>query len=435
MIGKFRKKIRPSNDKNDHSLKQKNATKNIACSPLTKNNEVISKESKDKKDVVSINPKTNEICVMNSNKENDDSQHRNDDSNVHCINQNQFSFTKLINQVPGTIEVTNDKKLTDTNYKIFNDASKQIITPFDEEYRITFENSFVDNKRNNNSKCNYKDLTIRNKTNFKRRSIHSNKFYKNDSSLVAILGINEKRDSINPKGDRINTDYNGKSKVDVPLDFLKYNQLSIENQNSLSQPNYSPKDLEVKNSQDDIILGAPLRIEKSNNFSISKQFTLHDLLKRKKSYNYPLIISTRKFNGENLDKNISCFQVSYSKLHSLQYLKNLITSEIKSTLIMFIYIFIWFYLMIFIQQIYKQYGNNIIKICVVPLISMLIVKLFITVNLMLFIATIILCKWGDYFLYSKKVAFIKQTIFNALVPPLALHHYAALRFYLRLSED
>ena len=90
--------------------------------------------------------------------------------------------------------------------------------------------------------------------------------------------------------------------------------------------------------------------------------------------------------------------------------------------------------MIFIRSIYQQYGDNFFKICVMPLISMLIIKLAITFNLMMLLTTIILYFWGDYFMIITKPPLFKFIIFKTFVPPLAFFHYSALKTFRELIK-
>jgi len=136
------------------------------------------------------------------------------------------------------------------------------------------------------------------------------------------------------------------------------------------------------------------------------------------------------------NKNIfTCQQISITSPQVLDYLANLIKTQIKTIIILFIYLYIWLYLMVFIQSIYKQYGNNIIKICIMPLVSVLVIKLAITFNLMMFITTLILYLRGDYFMNTSKLPLIHMIIFKGFVPPLAFHHYRALRIFRDLIKN
>jgi len=131
----------------------------------------------------------------------------------------------------------------------------------------------------------------------------------------------------------------------------------------------------------------------------------------------------------------SCNQISITNINKLDYISELIRTGIRTSIIIFLYLCMWFYLMVFIQSIYKQYGKNIIKICVMPLISMIIIKLLISFNVMIFMTTVILYFWGDYFLNTIKLPFIMMVIFNGLVPPLAFHHYIALKLFRVLTKN
>lgn len=131
----------------------------------------------------------------------------------------------------------------------------------------------------------------------------------------------------------------------------------------------------------------------------------------------------------------TCLQIYITNPPVLDYLANLIKTKIKTLFVIFLYLYIWLYLMVFIQSIYKQFGNNIIQICVMPLVSMVVIKLVINFNIMMFITTIILYFRGDYFINTSKLPLIANILFKGLVPPLAFHHYSALRIYEKLIKN
>jgi len=144
---------------------------------------------------------------------------------------------------------------------------------------------------------------------------------------------------------------------------------------------------------------------------------------------------TRFYNFPTNKKVFSCQQISITNPPVLDYLANLIKTKIKTILIILLYLYIWLNLLVFIQSIYKQFGKNIIKICVMPLIYMLVIKLTISFNVMMFLTTFILFKWGDYFMKISKLPIIPMIIFKGLVPPLAFHHYTAIRNFIELFQN
>jgi len=136
------------------------------------------------------------------------------------------------------------------------------------------------------------------------------------------------------------------------------------------------------------------------------------------------------------NKNVfSCQQISIIDPPILDYFAIFIKKQIKTILIILIYLFVWINSIVFIQSIYKQYGKNIIQICIMPLISMLAIKLTITFNIMMLLTTIILYKWGEYFITNSKLPLIPMIIFKGLVPPIAFHHYVALNTFLLLIKN
>jgi len=146
-------------------------------------------------------------------------------------------------------------------------------------------------------------------------------------------------------------------------------------------------------------------------------------------------VKNRSYNFPTNKKVFTCNQISIINPPVLDYIDNLIKSQIKTILVIILYLYIWLNLLVFIQSIYKQFGNNIIKICVNPLISMLIIKLTITFNIMMFITSFILYNWGDYFIKNSKLNLIPLIIFKAFVPPLAFQHYNALKLFIELFKN
>lgn len=116
------------------------------------------------------------------------------------------------------------------------------------------------------------------------------------------------------------------------------------------------------------------------------------------------------------------------------FLRKYIIPNFKMFLVAGIYSIVWIFLLVLIQSIYKQYGNKIIDICILPLISLLIINLFIHFNFMLFIQTTILYIWGDYIISLRKTPFILKIVLKLLVNNLSRIHYSALKSFRNFKD-
>jgi len=203
-----------------------------------------------------------------------------------------------------------------------------------------------------------------------------------------------------------------------------------EKLNNLENLNETSNSVLIKEQQKiKVYLQVDLQIEKTEiNYDALKK----NKYKEKKKL---IVIKKRGFIFPSNLNIFSCNQISITNIATLDYISGLIRTGIKTFIIIFLYLYIWLYLMVFIESIYKQYGKNIVKICVMPLISMLFIKLVITFNVMMFMTTVILYFWGDYFLNTIKLPLIPMVIFKGLVPPLAFHHYSALKLFRELIKN
>lgn len=148
-----------------------------------------------------------------------------------------------------------------------------------------------------------------------------------------------------------------------------------------------------------------------------------------------LNIQTRSYTFPCKDSSIfNCQKITILPVSKFSDIGVFIKSSSKIFIVSAIYLVLWFYIAVFVESIYKQYGNNIFKICVMPLISMLFIKLVIVVNIMLLIATIVLYFKGKAFLNNAKNNVFVTVIFKALVPPLALNHYSAILTYQNFTK-
>jgi len=210
--------------------------------------------------------------------------------------------------------------------------------------------------------------------------------------------------------------------------FVITNPKKKENMQQLAENKYGQHETSI-NKKSQIVKN---RYENSHlEISAEKQISLlgtKEVIENPKKM--PLNIQTRSFTFPCKDSSIFfCQKITILPVSKFNDIVNLIKSSAKIILIFAIYLNLWFYIAVFVESIYKQYGNNVFKICVMPLISMLFIKLVIVINIMLLIATTILYFYGKTFLNKGKNNLFAIIIFKALVPPMALNHFSAILNY------
>lgn len=228
--------------------------------------------------------------------------------------------------------------------------------------------------------------------------------------------------------ERLHT-FNLKNNPDPKLDLNKENP--IFSQNSIFDEDEYGIDIGAKN----------FKIHKQSSFhffsSFKKSQEKRTASSSIKNFNKKIFVQQRKFSFPIFEyEKISCFILNISPIESKEEKpkKDLcIKTYFKLILVFSLFIYMWIYMMVFIQQIYTKYGNNFIKICVMPLISMLFTKLVITVNIMLFISTFLMWNFGKKVYIMKKFS-IPKAIFNALVPATAANHHQSILTFRHIQE-
>lgn len=158
------------------------------------------------------------------------------------------------------------------------------------------------------------------------------------------------------------------------------------------------------------------------NFASSKP------VKRKPKYFF-LNHERRKFSLAESTSDITCEVISIVPLRPVSFYFMKARVYIKIIIIFLLYAILLLLISVMIHGIYKKYGTNIIKICFMPLVTMLVTKLIFVINFFIFIQTLILYYKGKYYLNSLKREFFKNVIFRFFLSPLALNHYDAILSY------
>jgi len=354
---------------------------------------------------------------------------------INSINVNDY-LKNFGNQINNKEEIQVNQNLVNENITNSNNLSSQIkFMPSTTCSKIYLKEENIFNKtitdivENKNPNKNFKEYTDKNGKNYffkKKKKIYdsnitgkisifnNNYLEKNSKSFKECEIINNSKDN-RLIGEKINKDF------------------ILDNSNNLYEEVKMINNKEQREFKNDECL---YREDTNSNNEIFKieyfDFSFEAKNTNKFSKNSKKIMSIKNrsylFQGNNKNQ-FSCVEISIESLRSFNNLAILIKSDIKTILVFLLYIYLWIYLMIFITAIYRQYGDNIFKICVMPLISMLVIKLAITFNVMMFLSTIILYFWGDFFMSTHKPPLLKMIIFKALVPPLAFLHYRALKTF------
>jgi hypothetical protein len=173
-----------------------------------------------------------------------------------------------------------------------------------------------------------------------------------------------------------------------------------------------------------------------------KNMKIYDKQRQELSNRNKMIFKTRSPNfpemsNENGGLKISCFQITVQNKEVYELKKSPSTklrNIIKLSIAFCILFVVWFYIAIFVMSIYKQYGNNLFKICIMPLISMIVIKLGVTQNIMIFIATVLLYFFGNKMNAISKVS-IFTIIWSILVPLMAQNHHKAILIFRKLMKQ
>lgn len=162
---------------------------------------------------------------------------------------------------------------------------------------------------------------------------------------------------------------------------------------------------------------------------LNKKKKFFDANKNKKYF----YLGNRKFTFPEKFINISCFEIYITKTFKILIPKQFKRVYVKLFLILIIYLVISFYLMILIQNIQNKYGKNFIQLCILPFFSAIFIEYFISLNIMMFITTIILFHFGEYFINNKKAPFYLSAISKIFISPQVINHYNAIKLYLLLK--
>jgi len=353
---------------------------------------------------------------LNKSFNNNLSQNIENESSLNIININKNNNrNKFLKSRTKLNDISNIKSISSRKL-ISSNLSVSPISPFvnskliqEESSKICFINQDFISNSNTKKIFNIKKLSSKFEKSEITRFISKNK---EDISDLALLETTKK---INDKEFEIVKNLKFYNNNNFPLIVENQNKEQLEHSISLQENIFLKYDLSIHHEIEIFFKGKKEIIVNSQ-----KMIVIHST----RSYTFPCKDPSR----------FSCQKISFTKASKIDYFKNFLKGYTKIILIGTLTLILWLYIAVFVKSIYKQYGNGIFKICVMPLISMLFVKLVIIMNIMFLIATIILYFKGKEFINTAKKNLLMIVFFKALVPPLALNHFTAIVTYQNFIE-
>lgn len=128
-------------------------------------------------------------------------------------------------------------------------------------------------------------------------------------------------------------------------------------------------------------------------------------------------------------KLTDCFLINITKQKEIEITTRNFQGMLKSLIIMSLFLFMWFCMAVFINNLVEKYGSSTFSVCILPIFLMFFVKLIVTANVQFFIMAVVLKYKGKAYLNIVKKPPVDKIIFSALVHPMALDHYESILFY------
>ena len=196
----------------------------------------------------------------------------------------------------------------------------------------------------------------------------------------------------------------------------------LEKTNNLLNPNHKGKITFNKPNPDPDIKIKNLIIENVNDIF----FEAKEQGKQGKKYLKIFEIKERNYHFYDRYHKIECFKLFIINPRSIFDKNSRVRIFFKSLTIYLLFIFLWCYFAIFIQGIYELYGDNIIYICLSPLISIILFKLLITANFKILVTTAYLYYFGNYYINRRRHGICQKIALRIFASPIAYKYYQAL---------
>ena len=142
-----------------------------------------------------------------------------------------------------------------------------------------------------------------------------------------------------------------------------------------------------------------------------------------------------RFNNEKLVISSMCISIIDKNILKEESKTKRFRAKLKLNLYSIIFLFSWIFLFVMITDIYNKYEDNIFKICVSPILSVMVIKFLVTQNIMIFIHTLLMHKFGEQFYMDNRKKFDPFTLaMKYFVPPIAKAHHKSILACSKLIE-
>jgi hypothetical protein len=174
-------------------------------------------------------------------------------------------------------------------------------------------------------------------------------------------------------------------------------------------------------------------LKKCNQFTIHREintYILHNPSIKFTKKNYQFEFSERKYYFYQQISAMCSYLIiipnQHSKIKNLMLIIRVWTKELLTLMLIGI---TWYYISVFCLSIYQQYGNNFVKISVMPLFSIFVMQWVIIANLMSLIA---------FLLMKNRILFLKNKLLSlvylAFVPPLSERQYKLIQQFKNIAQ-
>ncbi len=110
-------------------------------------------------------------------------------------------------------------------------------------------------------------------------------------------------------------------------------------------------------------------------------------------------------------------------------------AKMKSIAYMSLFVASWMYLFVMITDVYNKYEDNMYKISISPLVSVMLIKFLGTQNVIIFVHTLIMHFFGEKTYFTKKKTLnVVNLVFDYFVPPIAKANHRAILAFSKLMK-
>ena len=232
--------------------------------------------------------------------------------------------------------------------------------------------------------------------------------------------------------------YNYVNVNSVFINFSNSQEISLLNKyNEIFSPKpYYEGDIMESKNTDSFNLGENM-VTKVHSLMIIKELKSSGRNKIK-NFISPQSQFTYKLVSEKKNKIIEMFCMQIVDVEELNDERKKIRkrSSLKNKIIVFLFISSYFILIIMVTSIYNKYEDNIVKICISPLVSVVLIKFFVTQNIMIFVHTFFMFFFGEKF-YSDFAKSLNPLglVFKFVIPAISKTNHKAVLIYRKLNGN